>query len=236
MNALNGEVAQGLVEALTDAAADNQVKVAVLTGSGPAFSAGADLDLLENADTEEGSRVLRETIVAMFEALIDFPKPLLIAVNGLGVGFGATVLGLADIVVMAQGARIMVPFSTLSVVPEACSSFTFPRIMGHQKAFWFLLSGEWMDADQCKEAGLALEVVADRELLPTTLRYANKLASFPTHTLVETKALMRQHTREQLLASNRAEIEQLVSLLDHPACKEGISAIREKRKPDYSDL
>jgi enoyl-CoA hydratase/carnithine racemase len=137
---------------------------------------------------------------------------------------------------MAESARIMVPFSTLSVVPEACSSYTFPRIMGHQKAFWFLLSGEWMSASECKEAGLALEVVADQEVLATTLRYAKKLTAIPSHTLVETKALLRLQVKEQLRTTNRAEIDRLVELLQHPASKEGISAIREKRKPDYSDL
>jgi enoyl-CoA hydratase/carnithine racemase len=234
LNAINGEVSSGLIRALSAAAMDDQVRAVILTGKGEAFSAGADLDLLESAGQADNANTLRETIPAMFEALIDFPKPLLMAVNGLGIGFGATVLGLADMVVMAEDARIMVPFSTLAVVPEACSSYTLPLRMGHQQAFWFLLSGEWMNAKQCQQAGLALDVVPGEEVIETTLNYAHKLAAFPTHTLVESKALMRLHHREQLLLTNRAEIERLIALLEHPACKEGIAAIREKREPDYS--
>ena len=231
LNALNPSMVSGLSDALAAAVDDSNIRTLVLTGNGDAFSAGADLDLLENP--EQNREVLLTSIPAMFDALVDFPKPLLLAVNGIGIGFGATLLGLADIVVMAEDARIRVPFSTLAVVPEACSSYTFPQIMGHQQAFWFLASGEWMNAQQCREAGLALEVTKQALLIDTTLRYAHKLSEFPTHTLVETKRLLRQYNREQLKAANRAEIKTLFKLLDHPACKEGIAAIREKRKPDY---
>ena len=233
LNAMNGALVSGLIEVLTDAAKDDSVRVTVLTGSGKAFSAGADLDLLSQPDTEENRRMLSETIPAMFDLLVDYPKPLLMAVNGLGVGFGATVLGLADLVIMAESARIMVPFSTLSVVPEACSSYSFPQRIGYQKAFWFLLSGEWMSAEECVAAGLALEAVPSRELMEKALEKAQTLARFPTHTLIESKRLMRMPHREQLLAANRAEIDRLVDLLHHPACKEGIAAICEQRQPDY---
>ena len=236
LNALNHALVCGLVEALDKAAGDEQVRAVVLTGRGKAFSAGADLEVLADQTNPDNVKMVTESVPAMFDALVNFPKPLLMAVNGLGVGFGATVLGLADIVVMAQSARVMVPFSTLAVVPEACSSYTFSQRMGYQRAFWFLLSGQWMNAQQCVEAGLALEVVPDDFALEVALDKAEHLAQFPSHTLVESKALLRMHNREQLLAANRAEIEALTKLLDHPACAEGIEAIREKRKPDYESF
>ena len=236
LNALNGQLARELTQALQDAAEDDNVRVVILTGNGKAFSAGADLSILSAGASPEGADALREVIPAMFDTMIDFPKPLVLAVNGMGIGFGATVLGLADIVVMAESARIMVPFSTLSVVPEACSSYTFPLRMGHQKAFWFLLSGEWMDAADCVEAGLAMEVASDEQVLDAAMRYATRLANFPTHTLTESKGLMRMHHREQLKATNHAEIERLIALLEHPAAAEGIAAIKEKRAPNYDAL
>ena len=234
LNALNHDVVLGLTAGLEAAAADDSVRVVVITGKGKAFSAGADLDVLAGQSDPDNLKMVTESVPAMFEALVNFPKPLLMAVNGLGVGFGATVLGLADIAIMAESARVMVPFSTLSVVPEACSSYTFPQRMGYQRAFWFLLSGEWMSARQCLEAGLALEIVPDDEVLEATLAKAEHLAAFPAHTLMESKALLRLHHREQLLAANRAEIGSLVAMLDHPACAEGIAAIRDKRPPDFS--
>lgn len=233
LNALSHDVVQGLTAGLEAAAADENIRVLVLTGSGKAFSAGADLDALADPSDPDNRKMIAESVPAMFEALINFPKPLLMAVNGMGVGFGATVLGLADIAVMAEGARLMVPFSKLSVVPEACSTYTFPKLLGYQRAFWFLLSGEWMSARECLDAGLVLEVLPDEDVLEAVLDMAAHLAQFPAHTLVESKALLRGHNREQLLAANRLEIERLRTLLEHPACAEGIAAVREKRSPNY---
>jgi enoyl-CoA hydratase/carnithine racemase len=151
-------------------------------------------------------------------------------------GFGATVLGLADMVIMAESARLKAPFATLANVPEACSTHTFPRIMGHARALWFLLSGEWMTAEQCKDAGLAMAVVADDELMSEAMRRAQTLAAYPTASLVQTKALMTAPHKEEMKRVNRAELATFTELMDHPAAREGIAAIREKRQPDFSQF
>jgi enoyl-CoA hydratase/carnithine racemase len=193
-----------------------------------------DVGALLNREDPANVRMLSGHVPKMFDTFIDFPKPLIMAVNGVGTGFGATVLGLADFVIMAESARIMAPFAALANVPEACSTFTFSRKMGHAQSFWFLLSGEWMDARQCKAAGLAQEVVADDELASETMRRAQRLAFFPTVSLVETKKLMMDPYREQMKQANRSELARFNELLEHPACQEGARAIMEKRAPDFS--
>ena len=84
----------------------------------------------------------------MIDALTRFPKPLICAVNGVGVGIGTTILGYADLVFMSSTARLKCPFTSLGVAPEAASSYLLPQLMGRQNAAWLLMSSEWVSADE----------------------------------------------------------------------------------------
>jgi enoyl-CoA hydratase/carnithine racemase len=105
LNAFSNQLMDDLTEALLAATADAGIRVAVITGAGRAFSAGADL-----LEMGRNSSPPVHGFAGLLDALIDFPKPLLLAVNGLGVGIGATICGLADITVMARSARLRCPF------------------------------------------------------------------------------------------------------------------------------
>ncbi len=172
----------------------------------------------------------------MLDAIVDFPKPLLLAVNGIGAGFGATICGLADAVYMSSAARLRCPFSTLGLTAELASTYTFPRLMGHQRAAWFLLSAEWMNADDCRQAGLALEVLPPEQLMPRALAQAQVLGRLPLASLQKTKALMLDPIRAQLKASIQAENQGLAELGGGPANREALRAFAEKREPDFSHL
>src|SRR5690606_38843749 len=126
----------------------------------------------------------------MIDTLVEFPKPFICAVNGLGLGIGATILGFADLAFMASDARLKCPFTSLGVAPEAASSFTFPNLLGRQRATWMLLSSEWMDAQQCLEMGLVFKVCEPGELMDTTMAHAQVLAAQPISSLVESKRLI----------------------------------------------
>ncbi len=231
LNALNGQMIDDLTDAFYAAGTDESVKVAVLTGAGKAFWAGADLKEMGG-----GNRKAKHTLTDMFDTFIDFPKPLLVAVNGVGVGVGATICGLADFVFMADSARLRTPFSALGLTAEAASTVTFPRLMGHQRASWFLLAAEWMDAEQCVEAGLALQAIPLQELMPAVLERAATLAALPSASLQMTKSLVRGALREELKAAVRAENAGLGQLGGGPANKEALAAFREKRAADFTGL
>lgn len=231
LNALNGQMIDDLTDAFRDAGTQQSVKVAVLTGAGKAFWAGADLKEMGG-----GNRKSKHTLTDMFDTFIDFPKPLLVAVNGVGVGVGATICGLADFVFMADTARLRTPFSALGLTAEAASTVTFPRLMGHQRASWFLLAAEWMDAEQCVDAGLALQATPNEELMPTVLERAATLAALPSASLQMTKSLVRGSLREELKAAVRAENAGLAQLGGGPANQEALAAFREKREADFTGL
>jgi len=229
LNALNLEMMDELAEAFLATAKEESIKVLVLTGAGRAFSAGADLAGRNDYKPKHG-------LAGMVEAMIDFPKPFIAAVNGLGVGYGATVCGLADMVIMAQSARLRAPFSALGLNAELASTFSFPRLMGRQNASWFLLSAEWMDAQQCKDTGLAQSVVADDSLHEAALGKARVLANLPMASLLATKALIMEPLRDSMKAAMRAENEHLDKLSGAAANKEALKAFREKRDPDFAGL
>jgi len=137
---------------------------------------------------------------------------------------------------MAESARLRCPFSALGVTAEGASTYLFPRLMGRQKATWFLMAAEWMSAEECLEAGLAMDVLPDSELMPTVMAQAVKLAALPLASLMTTKKLIMDPLREQMRASARAENEGLAAMVGGPANLEALAAFREKRSPDFTGI
>lgn len=133
------------------------MSVVVLTGSGRAFSAGQDLGEIRSRITDPGFNPGRRSVEGLIGALSSFPKPLLCAVNGIGLGFGATILGYADLVFMASTARLKYPFTSLGVAPETGSSYQLPQLVGRQNAAWLLMSSGWIKADEAAADGLGME-------------------------------------------------------------------------------
>lgn len=234
LNAVNLVMMDELVDAFNAAAADDAVKVLVLTGAGRAFSAGADISEMDAPEDPQGRR--QSDVLEKVAAMIDFPKPFIAAVNGVGAGYGATVCGLADLVVMSTSARLLCPFSALGLPPELASTYSFARLMGHQRATWFLLASQWMTAAECVEAGLALEAVEPEALMPRVLEMAAVLASLPMAALITNKKLMVEPHREAMHQAMWREIRALDDLGGGPANREAIAAFREKRDPDFSDM
>jgi len=231
LNAFSNQLMDELAETFLDAAHDPQAKVLVVTGAGRAFSAGADLMEMGTQQTPP-----KHGFAGLLDAIFDFPKPFIVAVNGVGVGIGATICGLADLAYMAEDARLRCPFSTLGLSAEAASTFTFPQLMGRQRANWFLLSAEWMSASECLDAGLVLEVLPAEGLMPRAMEQAQKLAALPLASLVKTKSLIMGPLRAQLRASAAAENAGLAALVGGPANREALTAFREKRQPNFAGL
>ncbi len=165
LNAFNEALYDATAEALLDAATDPAVAVVLLTGNGRAFSAGTDLLEMHARTTDPDFVPGKHGFQGLMAALVDFPKPLVCAVNGLGLGIGATILGYADLALMSSTARLKCPFTSLGVAPEAASSYLLPLLVGRQEAAWMLLSAEWISADEAKEMGLVWRVCEPDDLL-----------------------------------------------------------------------
>jgi enoyl-CoA hydratase/carnithine racemase len=230
LNAFNNPQFDEVAEAFLSAREDDDVRVVVLTGAGRAFSAGADL-----SEAGRTAKVVHG-FGGMAHIIAEFPKPFVVAVNGLGVGVGATVCGLADFAFMAASARLRCPFSELGLVAEAGSTMTFPALMGRQKAAWMLMSSDWMSAEQCKDMGLVLDVFPDDVFTEEVHQRAAKLAALPPGPLAAAKRLINGPEIERLKAVIDAENAELAELSGGPANLEAVTAFREKRPPDFSTL
>lgn len=218
LNAFNQQLWHAVADALVEAGERPDIGCVVLTGAGRGFTAGQDLG--EMADTsafaageEPGYRVL-------MPVLESFPKPLVAAVNGVGVGIGLTILPHCDIVLMAEGARLKAPFVSLGVTTEASASLLLPVTVGWQEAAHLLFTEPWVDAAEALRLGLAWKVVPDAELLDVAMELARRIGAMPVPSLVATKSLMlaaRVDAVKAARAREDAEFERLVGSPENQA-------------------
>jgi enoyl-CoA hydratase/carnithine racemase len=232
LNAFNEELYNATAVALRDAATDPEVAVVLLTGAGRAFSAGNDLNEMHARITDPAMDQQGSHFSSMIDALTDLPKPLICAVNGVGVGIGATILGYADLVFMSTAARLKCPFTSLGVAPEAASSYLLPRLMGRQNAAWLLMSSEWVDAAEAHRMGLAWKVCEPDDLLSEARRHAEILASRPIPSLMAVKQTIVEPTRVEIAAATAREIEHFTQLLGAAANAEALAEFTGRRGPE----
>jgi len=236
LNAFDEALYDATTEALLSAAEDPEVAVVLLTGNGRAFSAGTDLLEMHRMATDPDFVRGTHGFVGLVDALAAFPKPLVCAVNGIGLGIGATVLGFADLAFMSATARLKCPFTSLGVAPEAGSSYLLPRLMGRQSAAWLLLSAEWMNAEEALAAGLVWKVCEPDDLMPIARRHAATLAARPISSLRAVKEAMAAPLRAEIAAARERENAEFATLMGGPANLEALTAFAEGREPDFTSL
>jgi len=233
-NAFNDRQYDDLAGALSEARADEAIKVAVITGAAGAFSAGQDLG--EMGAPPEHDDGQPHGFLPFVDELSTFDLPLIAAVNGVAVGIGLTMLLHCDLVYVAHSARLRAPFVSLGLVPEAGSSLLFQSIVGPQAAAELLYTTGWIDAERAVAIGLAAAAFPDDELLERTLERASQIAAQPRAALRSTKQLLLDVRSEALTAARQRENPAMAQLIGSPANVEAIRAFREKRSADFSGL
>lgn len=231
-NSISGAMYAALAEALSAAATDPSIRVAVLQGHETVFSAGNDLSDFANAPATDSE----SPAFPFMRALAVFPKPLLAAVCGPAVGIGTTMLLHCDIVYAGDNAAFTMPFVNLGVCPEAASSLLLPQLIGYHRAAEALLFGEPLSADAALEVGLVNKVLAASQVNAFTQAQAAKLAAKPISSLVEIKRLMKGGQQTAVLQRMEDEGSIFKRMLVEPAAKEAFSAFLQKRKPDFSTI
>ncbi|MEH3142303.1 MAG: enoyl-CoA hydratase-related protein [Mycobacterium kyogaense] len=228
LNAFTEELYLATATALTEASADPDVAVVLLTGAGRAFSAGNDLKEMQ-ARIADGSYTGGSNFPTMITALAELTKPLICAVNGVGVGIGTTILGYADLVFMSSTARLKCPFTSLGVAPEAASSYLLPQLMGRQNAAWMLLSSEWVDAEEAHRMGIAWKVCAPEELMAEARRHADVLAARPISSLTAVKRTITQGYRPGIAEATARENAEFAELLGGVANAAALDQFSQRR-------
>jgi enoyl-CoA hydratase/carnithine racemase len=253
LNAFTVTMANELVDAYDRASADDQVGAIVVTGSGRAFCAGMDLsgdgnvfgldeslrptlgDLVDRYDDPAIVEGVRDTGGRVSLAVYRCTKPVIAAINGAAVGIGATMTLPMDARIASDRARIGFVFGRLGIVPEACSTWFLPRIVGISRALELVYRADILTAPEALDAGLLRSVVPEDELLPTA--YALARSFVDGHSRVAT-ALMRQMMYRNSAVPDPAEAHRIESLAMFYASlgegKEGVRAFREKRPADFT--
>jgi enoyl-CoA hydratase/carnithine racemase len=233
-NAFNHQMWCDCRDALAAAQASDAVRAVVITGAGNAFSAGQDLnEMMGGSSVEAGAE---HGFPSFMDRLCVFDKPLLAAVNGVGVGIGLTLLLHCEYVYIARGARLRAPFITLGVVPEAASSYLLPALIGYHRAIDVLFESDFISAERAVELGIATQLCEPAEVLPATLTRARQLASKPLGSLRWTKRLLLATRQDQVAAARKREDEAFLHRIGSPENVEAVSAFFAKRPADFSTV
>lgn len=249
MNAWGGGLAGAFYRCIDRAEADPAVRVIVLTGSGRAFCAGADmgdLDGISNASASrggDGETGLADTDVTQLVGerhphfLTEVRKPIIAAVNGACAGIGLTHALMCDVRFAAAGAKFTTAFSRRGLIAEYGISWILPRVVGWGAALDLLLSGRTFYAEEAKELGMVKDVVPTDELMPRALAYAEDMAAHcaPSALAVIKSQLYQDALRNVHDTSTRAETLMHESM-QRPDFIEGITAFFEKRQPHFPPM
>jgi enoyl-CoA hydratase/carnithine racemase len=205
-------------------------RVVLWHGAGDSFCAGNDIDdFLKNPPGPGDTPLAR-----LMNALLDFEKPLVAAVQGAAIGGGTTMLTHCDFVYAGESAKFQMPFINLAVVPEFGSSCTVPARIGQIRAAELILLGLPFDARRAADLGFVTRVVPDQNLLATATDTARKLAAKRAGALQASKRLMKRPSREKLRATMKAENEAFSAQVRSADAKEALTAFLEKRVPHFA--
>lgn len=210
-NTLNPEVMKEIQSAMATAASDDS-KLVLLGAVGSVFCCGLDyLYFIRRLtdDRKKESIKMAETIRTFINTFIQFKKPIVVAVNGPALGLGAAILPLCDVVWANEKAWFQTPYMAYGQTPDACSSFTFPRVMGIASANELLLSGRKLTAQEACSKGLVSQVLWPGTFNQEVMLRIKELVTVDLQVLRESKALMRSTSRSALEQANERECEAL---------------------------
>lgn len=230
LNAFDTRLYDAAATALDAARSSPDVRVAIITGAGRAFSAGQDLAEMGQLATERRADGEPHGFPRFMDALVAFDKPLVAAVNGVGVGIGFTLLLHCDLVYLAEGARLRLPFVPLGVVPEAASSLLLPARVGWQAAADLVFTGRWLAAEEARALGIATAVCPPERLLEIARAKAAEIAaSGPVGALQASKRVMLAARADAVRDARRREDREFAARVGSAENLDAIGAFLTKR-------
>ena len=230
-----------LIDAIDRADADDNIRVVIVTGAGRGFCAGADLsagpDTFEAhvQDPGEDPDNWRDGGGRFTLRLFDCKKPIIAAVNGPAVGIGVTMQLPMDIRLASTEARFGFVFTRRGLVPEACSSWFLPRVVGMSQALEWIYSGRVFDAEEALAGGLIKQILPPDELLPAARALAREFAENTSAVSVALcrQMLWRMAGADHPMEAHKIDSRGIRSMGRLPDAKEGVASFLEKRPPDF---
>lgn len=237
LNSFTVEMHHEVAEALTRVERDDDIRVLLMTGAGRGFCAGQDLGDRTVSPTAEGvdlGESLENRYNPLIRRLVELPKPVVCAVNGVAAGAGANIALAADIVIAAKSAKFIQSFSNLGLLPDSGGTWILPRLVGHARALGLALTGEALPAEKAESWGLIWRAVDDDLLKPQTDKLVERFATGPTRGFAAIKSAMRGSWLTGLNEQLDLERDLQRMLGWSTDYREGVTAFTEKRKPEFT--
>lgn len=239
LNALSQKMLDELLEVFDEIDRNDEIRVAIVTGSGRAFCAGADLGGGEKTfdyTAHDTPREHRDGGGLATLRIFRLTKPVIAAVNGPAVGVGATMTLAMDVRIASEKARYGFVFARRGIVPEACSAWFLPRVVGISRAMEWVATGRLFGAQEALEGGLVSRVVPHDELLPAARALAAEIVE---NTSAVSVALARQMLWRMLgaahpMQAHRIDSQAIFAMGRSPDGHEGVSSFLEKRPPRFA--
>ncbi len=231
MNAFTTELSAELLAKMELVHHDDSVRAIILTGEGRCFSAGADLKSGFEGRPVCG-KLQHEYRPVIFE-IMNMPKPVIAAVNGSAAGIGMSMALSCDLLLIADNAFLLSPFTTISLVPDGGLNWLLVKQLGYRRAFQLSVESERIDAQRCVELGLANKVVAADKLMDTAQEWAQTLSKRAPLSIAATKKAMRLANDGDWASVYDLEAQLQQQLAGCPDNTEGVQAFFEKRAPEF---
>jgi enoyl-CoA hydratase/carnithine racemase len=241
LNAFTRRMRDDLIEAFSAADADDAVRAVIVTGAGTAFCAGADLSTGANTfdyakRDDAGLEDHRDGGGRVSLRIFESKKPVIAAVNGAAVGVGVTMTLPMDIRIASSAARFGFVFARRGIVPEACSSWFLPKVVGLSQAAEWLYTGRVFGADEALAGGLVSRVVPPEQLLPAAMAVAREIADHtsPVAVALSRQMLWRMAGADHPMEAHKVDSRGIFAMGASPDVREGIAAFKEKRAPRFT--
>jgi enoyl-CoA hydratase/carnithine racemase len=241
LNAFTPRMGGELIEAFDRADADDGVRAIIVTGEGRGFCAGADLagggDTFDWRERQAADEIPRDGGGQVALRIFDLTKPVIAAINGPAVGVGITMTLPMDIRLAAEGARIGFVFTRRGIVPEACSSWFLPRIVGISQAMEWVASGRVFSAEEALAGGLVRSVHPEAKLLDSARALGSEISEHaaPVSVALARRLLWTMLGAEHPMAAHRADSRAMFARGQSDDAREGVTSFLEKRDPEFSD-
>jgi enoyl-CoA hydratase/carnithine racemase len=241
LNAWTAQMGLELRTAFDEADADDEVRAVIVTGAGRGFCAGADLasggDTFDARKREAVAGARRDNGGELSLRIFECKKPVIAAINGPAVGVGATMTLPMDIRLAADDARMGFVFARRGIIPEACSSWFLPRVVGISRAMEWVASGRVFSAQEGLEGGLLRSLHPKEELLDAARSLAREIAenTAPVSVALARQLMWRMLGAEHPMFAHRADSRGMVARGQSADATEGITAFLEKRPAHFPD-
>ncbi|MDT7944626.1 MAG: enoyl-CoA hydratase-related protein [Dehalococcoidia bacterium] len=233
-NAVNLQMHQELEQIWLHIAEDDEVRCIVLTGAGPAFCAGGDVEGMETGSFRpQGPRVPFYMVRRLISNLLEVEQPIVAAVNGDAAGLGATLALFCDIIVMSETARIADTHVRMGLVAGDGGVIIWPWLVGMARAKEFLLTGRWVDGREAERLGLVNYAVPADQVMPKAMEIAHILAQGAPMAIRWTKYAMNKVLREHVNLALDSSMFLEAMTMSSEDLQEAARAFRERRRPQF---